>query len=284
MGLPAFLARNWVFDDGVTFDGGSWVFPLSALASFDPLLTAQSSDATNASTIVEIDLGAGQTCNYIGYLFANLSENARIRYTLSNDPTFATYELQTDWLDAYPSTQPFGQGAFGVFSFGGFAAQTERDERGVSHHLFLAAALSVQYIRIEVDDESNSDGYAEVGVVWAGFMERPSSGIRDITVTPVTVAVVNRTQAGTLHLTPQYMMRRIDLTLQHETQDVMLPVYYEMGRQNMLRHPILFFLDPTDSMHLARTGIYGVVADPPRLQYLPGTAKRYSLTLAIEEV
>lgn len=263
------LPRNWVTDgDAVTFTGGSWELnlPLTRLASVDPRVRAWSTDAANVSTIIEVDLGQERTLNFLAALFTNMSQSAQIRYTIGNDDIFATYEYRSAWLPAYPVTQPFGQGAFGVFSFGGFQAVDANDPRGVGHNHFLGYAYSARYLRIEIDDDTNSDGVLKVGVVFAGYGEELTVQVKDGFNGGIREEVIaDRAVSGALHIDPLYKVQTLGFEIWWEPKATAMARWYDMLADRGRSKPVLVFLLPDDELNLSRLGLYGIITEYARL-------------------
>lgn len=281
-----FVPRNWVVDGtAVTFGGGSWLstLPLTRLASMDPRVRAWSSDAALASTVIEIDLGQARTLNFLAVLFTNMSESAQVRYTIGDDATFATYEYRSDWLPAYPVTQPFGQGAFGVFSFGGFQELDDSDPRGIGHSHFIGVTYSARYLRVEIDDDTNPDGRLKVGLVAAGFGEELTVQVKDGFNGGVREeAIVDRARSGALLADPLYKVQTLAFEMQWEPKDVALARWFDMFADRGRTRPMLVYLLPDDVLHLYRLGIYGVVSDFVKMTQLRNTF--FGAVVAMESV
>lgn len=264
----SFAPRNWVWETGVSLSGGTWLtsLPLTRLLNFDPQKKARSSGTGLSATKIIVDLGQARTANFFAFMFSNIRESSLIRYTFGNDATFATYEHRSDWLPAYPVTQPFGTRPFGVFSFGGFQAFDESDPRGVGHSYFVGYTYLARYVQIEVDDSGNDDGYVEVGVIYAAQIEEVTIQVRPgFGVEPIEVVIKDRTLGGTLHIDPLYKYDRMTFELQWLASSDMLPTWFEMLKWRGRSKPILVFLRPSDTLNLYRLGMYGVIADPPRI-------------------
>ena len=153
--------------DSATLSGGSWeaTLPLVNFQNKRLKKTARSTDATTASTQFVIDLGgSGILYKVLALLSHNLSTLATYRVRCSDDVTFATSEYDSGWVDAYaysiPTTEIEWEGDSWFFG-----KPAEADLAGYSLNTIglMDYLIDSRYIKVEIDDTTNPDGYIELG-------------------------------------------------------------------------------------------------------------------------
>lgn len=184
-------------DDAPTVSGGSWLAaaPVTNVGTWPLAETARSSDATTASTKIQVDHGAAVTARALILMRHNLSSAATV-----------TWKRGTT------------AGASDVVSSGAIAAWrfTPRAYDGAVYdaQVLLGAEYSARYDTIEIDDTANTDGYVEVGrlMICPVFEPtyNPSFGLRDGHVEYSTKA---RTQNGADWVTPRRRLREVQFAL-----------------------------------------------------------------------
>lgn len=163
---------------GATMSGGSWLAgaPLANLQADPPQLSlrARSSNLLLASTKLHIDLGATNIAvRMIGVAVHNLSRDARFRF--SGGTTSGGSQIYTSgWLDAWPAVylpedlewedDNWWTGRISAEQADGYPAHGMHDT-GANH---LA-----RYWTIEIDDQTNPDGYVELGHLRLGQVWSP---------------------------------------------------------------------------------------------------------------
>jgi hypothetical protein len=139
-----------------TLSGGSWVagLPLTNLQTRYLDAVARSSNALAASTTFDIDLGVARPLRVFAILVPNATFAATVRFRTSNSAgSFGSpvYDSTADVI------LPAGQ-----------TAET-LDGLNVWKVFVASAAGSARYVRVEISDAANPDGYVDVArVVIAG--------------------------------------------------------------------------------------------------------------------
>lgn len=177
------IYHNNAIDSAVLAGDGSWLaaLPLENLREQRPTLKARSIDTQDSSTQWTVTLAEPISSHGIQLISTNLSSAALYKITWYTDATFTVEVDNTgfipvgvsidwtnilewlDWLDlnfwlgSTPFLDPDHQG---------------RDVR----HSFETPTL-VQYLKFEIQDESNSDGFVEIGYQYIGDAYIPSINI-----------------------------------------------------------------------------------------------------------
>lgn len=127
-----------------TLAGGSWSLPLTYLQDPWPGTKARSENATTGSTQFTIDLASTRNFRMLVLTASNLTSSAQYRITWYSD-AFLTAVGNTGLLaiPGYPDYDP--------------------DDRGVDICHVFDAVISCRYLKIELSDATNPDGYVEAG-------------------------------------------------------------------------------------------------------------------------
>ncbi|HMY98191.1 MAG TPA: hypothetical protein PLW24_01985 [Burkholderiaceae bacterium] len=132
--------------DTATVTGVGWEAdaPPSSLVTYDLADTARSIDATAANTIIDIDFGSAKSVRLLYAQATNYSATATHRLQLG------TTNGGSDVADS---------GAIDAWRF----TPWQYDGRVWGSYILLPATYSARYARYRIVDESNADGYVELG-------------------------------------------------------------------------------------------------------------------------
>ena len=167
--MPNMILSHRNRADAATLSGGSWLAarPLSNLQSRFLSKVARSSDATTASTLLDCDFGAAMAIRVVALRFTNLSLNATIKIqlrtaTAGGGTLVAGHsDFVAIWPAMYagsPDRQPTAE---------------EAEDLPKLFLLVLEAEVEARFLRIEIVDTANADGYVELSRLWAGPAWQP---------------------------------------------------------------------------------------------------------------
>lgn len=167
MSAPVFGWPNYG-DAGLLYtptrSGGSWetTLPIRNVGDRRLAKVARSTDAATTSTTWDTNLGAVRSVRLLALLLPNLSSagQVRVRGSLTADD-YATPEFTSDWITPYPS---------------GESAETLGWIRPLFHYV-LPSAVPARYLRWEIDDPDNPDGYLDVAREFACGGWQPSRSL-----------------------------------------------------------------------------------------------------------
>lgn len=166
--------------DQATLSGGSWLsaLPLTNLQDIRYARKARTANLLAASGVINIDLGQQRDIRLVALIAHNLTELATIRIRGSAaDPTFAVTSFDSGSISAYPAVDSLSL-AWEDPSFWFGVIDAERRAYYPSHAIFLMDAPAfARYIRIEMLDTSNPDGFIDLGRVFVGPAWFPEVGI-----------------------------------------------------------------------------------------------------------
>lgn len=258
--------------DGSTLSGGGWT-SLTNVQTKDSNEWATSTDATTSNTQFDIDLGTtNYTLRAVSLHNHNLSVAAQWRITIGTssgasdvydsgfisvwqvafDNDLAEFESTAYWQELI-SNQNI-KSSFSVISALGNASYSDR------------------YVRIEIDDTGNSDGYITIGRVgvWGGIQPavNASWGAQN---NWEDISEISKSLAGELIYYKRRLFRTADITFDWLTDAEAANVYELMRRQGQTGE-VLFVYDPADMAKTQRYGFRG------RLRRLSPLEKNYLST------
>ena len=264
MSKVMFCYPNHADRAAAVLSGGSWeaTLPLTNLQEEPLAQVARSTDAVITSTIVNVDFGAQQ---YI-YVFAlpkhNLTIDALVRVRLGNDNTFAADNYDTGWVKAYPVIYPANMPLWddpGVWD--GYLAQTDYDagmEFGWTH--VLTAPTGGRYVRVEINDTANPDGYVELGrLVLASGYQPIINFVPGAALGYENATTSTRTDGGAVFYKASRQWRRFNCLLKYQTEDEAMVHFYEIQRMLGTSNQLFFVYNISDTTHLARRSFLATV-------------------------
>jgi hypothetical protein len=155
--------------DAAVLSGGSWRSTLPLANLQDPLLAAaaRSTDETVASTQLQADMGAGGRAVRVAALVRhNLRSAAQWRVRASDSSDMSSPLYDSGWLAVWGPQWPVGLLPLGHPNAGTRLltdAQIDALDPPRDAVHVLPAEVLARYWRVELDDESNVDGYVQVG-------------------------------------------------------------------------------------------------------------------------
>lgn len=166
-----------------TLSGGSWLagLPLENLREQRPKLKARSTNTVTTSTQFRVELTAPLTVLGIQLVSTNLSSAAQYKITWYTDATFTTAVDTTDWQSVgvtidWSMTDDWLDWLDPDFWLGA-TPFVDPDNQGRDIRYTFAVETSVQYLKVEIDDGSNPDGFVEIGYGYFGRAFVPSTNI-----------------------------------------------------------------------------------------------------------
>lgn len=129
---------------------------------------------TQLTAQIDVDFGQGRIVDFVALIKNNISTTGTIRWRFSNVSNFATTVYDSGVVDAWPIVEEFGTLPWGVFSWGGYLNPTVAAEYTISAFDILDSTVQARYLRIDISDPDNADGYIQAGRLLAGPAYRPS--------------------------------------------------------------------------------------------------------------
>ena len=129
---------------------------------------------TQTSAQIDVDFGQQRIIDFMALIRHNISQTGTIRWRLSTVSNFSTTVYDSGTIDAWPIVEEFGTLPWGVFQWGGRLNPEVAAEYTISSFDVLTTAVQARYLRIDISDSLNADGYLQAGRLIAGPSYRPS--------------------------------------------------------------------------------------------------------------
>lgn len=145
--------------DDAALSGGDWAIDLALLQDMQPTRSVRSTDAANASTIIVIHATAAKAWSGLALGRTNLSADALVRISGADaEGDLGSTGYVGDWISAWPTSG-------------------RPEDRGlVWRDVFKTWTPGDSYAwwRIEIDDDTNADGYVEIGRLYIDALWQPA--------------------------------------------------------------------------------------------------------------
>lgn len=266
--------------DAATLSGGSWesLLPLANIKARELEAVARSTDLDNASTRMQLDLGAVRSLRAVTLHNHNLSQTARWRVKIgstagASDIYSGAY--QAAWaLNFDDPHTPWESGAWWT--------EPDGDYR---RHPYMAPILlpqeyAARYLTIEIDDPDNTDGYVQIGRVFVGtglmptlYMSgSPSDEWEDLS----TVAYAD---GGADFIYRRRRRRVSSFGLDNLSMDTDFHQFHEFLRRVGTVEEVLYLSSVTDYQRAQRTGMLGMLTELSPIEYPYSTARSVHLKI-----
>jgi hypothetical protein len=242
---------------------------------------ARSITTALADSISDFDLGTSRVIRIVSVLAHNLSISATIRIRGGEDPTFAVFNYDSGFLDAYPQIYPPGVLAWGDAGlWDGKAGQGELDGGyPIEFHHLVSPINKGRYWRVEVSDVSNPLGVIDVGKIVISPGYQPSINmIQGITLGYETTSTATETDGQTRFHNARVRRRKVDFSFNDIPGDEGFVKQFDIPRDRGTSEPFLFIYDPADTFHLHRRSIWGTLRrlSPLGVPFATRTTSAYS--------
>lgn len=241
--------------DAATLSGGSWAMSLALLQDMQPTYSVQSVDAVVTSTIIILQAASAQAWSGMALGRTNLSAAAliRIRAATSEANLTASPSYDSGWISAWPTSgRPTDAGltwldVFKQFNAGG----------------------SFVWWRIEIDDNTNTAGFVEIGrlymaAAWTATYNFAYGSGRG----HIPLDIRNKTETGFTNTDKRGAQRVFDLKLDVVGQSDAEDFLYELRRRTGTAGDVFVCLDPAETTRLHRKMMMATFDEMPNDSYL----------------
>ncbi|MBB6251444.1 hypothetical protein [Nitrospirillum iridis] len=265
MGNVAILWKH-VSDIGALTDGGvaGWVesggLSLQNLRLQDIKKPARFLNIASHAARMQVDMGSLQAVSSVVLVAHNASAAATLTLTLSNTPDFSAPVATATgpmWLPtAVPGTLPWG-----VWPWSG----VDRAAYPTTYtaYLLLSQTYFARYLRVEVTDPANPDGYFQAGRLLAGVAYQPPRNYSyGLHVKPVDPSQTYETPGGAFGAASRPMRREFGLPFDYQSREFAWGVHHDMCMRLGIRRELFIILNPDeDAPYLARQMFYCRMTD-----------------------
>lgn len=214
---------------------------------------------TQTSAQIDVDFGQQRIIEFMALIRHNISQTGTIRWRLSNASDFSTTVYDSGTVDAWPVVEEFGTLPWGVFQWGGRLNPEVAAEYTVSSFDVLDAAAQARYLRIDISDPSNSDGYLQAGRLISGPAYRPSVNYANgVQFEFVDESRVTKSRGGQTFVdeVERYRVMRFELINLPENE-IFGNVFNQIDRSRGISKDILVIPQPADATTWITQNIYG---------------------------
>lgn len=280
--------------DGGALSGGAWQVPLTNLQDRRLSRIARSTTAAKADTQFTLDLGDAKLFSVVAVVRHNLSTTAIWRLRVASDPAFSSpvYDSRLDLPSgasptlpfAWPTIYPVGMLEWEDDNFwSGTVSEEERREYPSILMIVLPRLTAGRYIRINIEDESNPDGYVELGRMFVARAWRPQyNASAGATTGWESDTTVQRAMSSTPYFDRKAGRRVTRFELSALSTDEAMTRVFELQRRAGLDGEILLVWNQDDLLNRLRRSYLG------RLRQLSPIAQAFinlhSTAFEIEEL
>ncbi|TAL43999.1 MAG: hypothetical protein EPN89_14775 [Methylovulum sp.] len=251
-----------------TLSGGSWAtaLPLNNLKDKVISKVARSTNLTLANTKFNVDLGASLTYDTVSLVNHNFSSTALVRVTTSALSDYSVLDYNSGWLDIYapayaPSVIEWEQDNW----YFGTVEDADLDKYQRTWFLVIDPVQTSRYLRIEIDDASNADGYVQAGRLLLGqaltFDVNYDLGA---TMRWVDDSIISRAISGALYADRRKKRRKFTFQSSFISDNQAFEDLFEMQRLLGIYGEVLVIPDADDTLNGFRRNFLGhiVTLDP----------------------
>lgn len=247
--------------DAATLSGGSWeaTLPLANLQMRSLAVMARSTDDANASTKLNIDLGASHSLRAVGVFNHNLSSDAQIRVSLGTS-SGGTQVYAGSWVDCFPITFGTGSDEWQTYNWWQPLADDDYIRNPFPVIVTLPSFYSARYVTIEFDDTSNTDGYVEFGRLFVGGGFNPDrNASMGLIEGYISLSNEEDLESGATIVWPKRSRKTARMSFDALSMTEFGAVF-EMLRRSGTHAEILYVPSVSDSIWTQRSGFLGRIA------------------------
>lgn len=251
--------------DASVLSGGGWLsnLPLANLKNRYNGAPARSVSLDEAATQFTIAQPKPRSWQLLALVGHNLSLEARYRVTVAADPAFNGILYESGWKDVWPTVYPLGVLPFGAGNWwDGRYSEDERQGYNWTLTEILPYPTTAQYVRVEISDPLNENGFVDVGQrLFFAPVWQPSINVKYgasfAWEDPDTT--FQRAKGGKKFFDPGTRVRVVRMETNDLPEDEILGGPGEIMRQMGLSGEVFFVWDPDDTVHALRRRFLGTL-------------------------
>lgn len=278
--------------DVSTLSGGSWLpaLPLNNIKSRFKSQVARSTNLAEASLVINADLGKNRYITSLAFVGHNLSTNATIRIRFWSDAGMTSCVYDSGYVEVWPRWYDTIQLRWGDDNFwNGRVLQSQLPSiPPLFFHVplnssFNAKAQSVRAVTFNLKDDTNEDGYVQIGRM---YLAEDWTPIRNMTY-GATIAwndpsIVDTSLDGTEYYEDRPKFRTITFTIDNMEYSEGINKALLMTLDRGVTKDFLFVFDPSNSQLLQQRSFVGRLSQLSQLEH--PTFRRTSMAFALKEV
>lgn len=252
-------STNYSDSGTLTVDNAVGTLPITNLQDRQIVKIWRNSQTTAQ---IDMDFGQGRIVDFVALIKHTISQTGKIRYRLSNASNFSTTEYDSGLIDAWPVVEEFGTLPWGVFSWGGYLNITIAAQYTISSFNVLTSPVQARYLRIDISDPDNTDGYLQAGRLIAGPAYKPSINYANgVQFEFVDESRITKSRGGQTFVDEVERFRRIRFELINLPENEMFQnVFNAIDRLRGVAQDILVIPQPDEPTTWITQNIYGRIA------------------------
>lgn len=252
-------STNYSDSGTLTVDNAVGTLPITNLQDRQIVKIWRNSQTTAQ---IDMDFGQGRIVDFVALIKHTISQTGKIRYRLSNVSDFSTTEYDSGLIDAWPIVEEFGTLPWGVFSWGGYLNITIAAQYTISSFNVLTSPVQARYLRIDISDPDNTDGYLQAGRLIAGPAYKPSINYANgVQFEFVDESRITKSRGGQTFVDEVERFRRIRFELINLPENEMFQnVFNAIDRLRGVAQDILVIPQPDEPTTWITQNIYGRIA------------------------
>jgi len=252
-------STNYSDSGTLTVDNAVGTLPITNLQDRQIVKIWRNSQTTAQ---IDMDFGQGRIVDFVALIKHTISQTGKIRYRLSNVSDFSSTEYDSGLIDAWPIVEEFGTLPWGVFSWGGYLNITIAAEYTISSFNVLTSPVQARYLRIDISDPDNTDGYLQAGRLIAGPAYKPSINYANgVQFEFVDESRITKSRGGQTFVDEVERFRRIRFELINLPENEMFQnVFNAIDRLRGVAQDILVIPQPDEPTTWITQNIYGRIA------------------------
>lgn len=266
----------------LTVDSESATLPKENLQDLQIVRVFRTGAVTSVQ--IDVDFGASRLVDLMAIIKHNFTVSATIQWRLSNVSDFSTTVYDSGVIDVWPAIEDFGSSPWGVFTWGGKPTQELADLYTSNVFNVLEGAAFAIYMRINVSDSTNADGYLQAGRLIAGPAYQPSINYANgVEFEFIDESRVTKSRGGQTFVDEVERFRRMRFDLiQLPENEIFGNVFNSLDRIKGISKDVLVIPQPSEPTTWITQNIYGRISATAPI--VNSTLTFYGRRIEIEEM
>lgn len=239
---------------------------------------------TQTTAQIDVDFGQSRLVDFMALIRHNISTTGTIRFRLSTVSDFSTTVFDSGSVQAWPVVETFGSLPWGIFSWGGTLNPELVDLYTASSFAIDDNGVLCRYLRIDISDPSNADGYLQAGRLIAGTSYRPSINYANgVQFELIDESRVTKSRGGQVFVdqVEKYRIARFELINLPE-EEIFSSVFGLIDRRSGISKDLLIIPQPDEPTTWIDQNIYGRIRTTQPI--VNSALNYYSRLIEIEEI
>jgi hypothetical protein len=211
---------------------------------------------------IDVDFGSSKLVDLMSIINHNFTISASIRWRLSNASDFSSSLYDSGTVDVWPAIEDFGSSPWGIFTWGSKPTQEQADLYTANVFAILSSATVARYMRIEISDSTNTDGYLQAGRLIAGPAYQPTINYANgVEFEFVDESRVTKSRGGQTFVDEVEKFRRLRFDLINLPEDEIFGnVFNSLDRIKGISKDVLVIPQPSEPTTWITQNIYGRIS------------------------